>query len=63
MVGFIGMGITLLQMSKVDPTTLKLDRRSTILLQATRRPTELQEKSITGYEEYVLLVGSFWFIY
>jgi hypothetical protein len=37
----------------VDPTTLKLDRRSTILLQATKRPTELQEKSISGFEEYV----------
>lgn len=41
-------------MSKVDPTTLtKLDRRSTILLQAARRPTELQEKSVAGYEEWV----------
>ncbi|KAG8813099.1 hypothetical protein FRC17_001679 [Serendipita sp. 399] len=51
--GFITicLGITLLQMSKVDPTTLKLDRRSTILLQAAKRPTELQEKSITGFED------------
>ncbi|KAG8758755.1 hypothetical protein FRC14_007470 [Serendipita sp. 396] len=47
----ICLGITLLQMSKVDPTTLKLDRRSTILLQAARRPTELQEKSIAGFED------------
>lgn len=47
----ICLGITILQMSKVDPTTLKLDRRSTILLQATRRPTELQEKSISGWED------------
>jgi hypothetical protein len=52
------MGITLLQMSKVDPTTLKLDRRSTILLQATKRPTELQEKSISGFEEYVPFLAS-----
>ncbi|PVG02431.1 DUF803-domain-containing protein [Serendipita vermifera] len=47
----ICMGITILQMSKVDPTTLKLDRRSTILLQANKRPTELQEKSIAGFED------------
>lgn len=47
----ICLGITLLQMSKVDPTSLKLDRRSTILLQAAKRPTELQEKSITGFED------------
>jgi hypothetical protein len=53
LIRYLGMGITLLQMSKVDPTTLKLDRRSTILLQATKRPTELQEKSISGFEEYV----------
>lgn len=32
-----GSGITLLQMSKVDPTKLqKLDRKSTILLQAAK---------------------------
>lgn len=34
---FLGAGITVLQMSKVDPTQLKkLDRRSTMLLQASR---------------------------
>jgi len=39
------LGITLLQMSKVDPTTLsKLDRKSTILLQASRQHTEEAEK-------------------
>jgi hypothetical protein len=50
----ICMGITLLQMSKVDPSTFnssKLDRRSTMLLQASRRGTELQEKSIAGFED------------
>jgi len=47
----VGLGITILQMSKVDPTTLKLDRRSTLLLQANRQHTELQEKSISGFEE------------
>lgn len=40
-----GVGITVLQMSKVDPEKLnKLDRRSTILLQAARQKTEGQEK-------------------
>ena len=39
-------------MSKEDPARLtKLDRKSTILLQASRKPAELQEKSITGLEE------------
>lgn len=38
-------GITILQMSKVDPTKLKgLDRRTTILLQASRQHTEADEK-------------------
>lgn len=38
-------GITILQMSKVDPTKLKgLDRRTTILLQAARQHTEADEK-------------------
>lgn len=38
-------GITILQMSKVDPTKLQgLDRRSTILLQAARQHTEADEK-------------------
>jgi hypothetical protein len=32
----ICLGITLLQMSKVDPSNFKLDRRTTILLQTTR---------------------------
>ncbi|KAF8473782.1 magnesium transporter NIPA-domain-containing protein [Gautieria morchelliformis] len=45
-------GITILQMSKVDPTQLnKLDRRSTILLQAARKNTENTEKSISGTED------------
>jgi hypothetical protein len=39
------LGITLLQMSKVDPNTLtKLDRKSTILMQASRQHTEEAEK-------------------
>ena len=39
-------------MSKVDPTHLtKLDQRSTILLQATRKLTELQEGPTAGWEE------------
>ncbi|KAF8590875.1 DUF803-domain-containing protein [Ramaria rubella] len=45
-------GITILQMSKVDPTSLnKLDRRSTLLLQASRRNTENAEKSLSGNED------------
>lgn len=46
-------GITILQLSKVDPTELKtLDRRSTILLQAAKKETEkLEEKDLTGVEE------------
>ena len=45
-------GITILQMSKVDPTEFKLDRRSTILLQASRKQTEaVEEKSVSGMEE------------
>lgn len=41
----ICLGITLLQMSKVDPKALsKLDRRSTMLLEAGRHPTENEEK-------------------
>ena len=40
-------------MSKIDPTHLtKLDRRSTILLQAARQNTEhVEEKSVTGIED------------
>jgi len=46
-------GITILQMSKVDPESLsKLDRRSTILLKAARSNTEsVEEKSVTGIED------------
>lgn len=49
----ICIGITILQMSKVDPTTLKkLDRRSTILLQAARQKTEAaDEKLPAGFED------------
>ncbi|KAF9010815.1 magnesium transporter NIPA-domain-containing protein [Cyathus striatus] len=48
----ICVGITILQMSKVDPEQLsKLDRKSTILLQAARRQTENQEKDLTGIED------------
>jgi hypothetical protein len=49
----ICVGITILQMSKVDPTQLaKLDRRSTILLQAARAQTEtVDEKGAVGYED------------
>jgi hypothetical protein len=49
----ICVGITILQMSKVDPTQFKnLDRRTTILLQASRKQTEaVEEKSLTGIEE------------
>ena len=48
----ICMGITILQMSKVDPTQLKLDRRSTILLQASRQNTEAaDEKLAAGFED------------
>lgn len=42
------LGITLLQMSKVDPKQLQgLDRRSTMLLAASRHGTESQEKGET----------------
>ncbi|KAH7916611.1 magnesium transporter NIPA-domain-containing protein [Hygrophoropsis aurantiaca] len=49
----ICVGITILQMSKIDPVQLsKLDRKSTILLQAARSNTEsVDEKSITGIED------------
>ncbi|KAF7315609.1 DUF803-domain-containing protein [Mycena indigotica] len=50
----ICVGITILQMSKVDPEELskKLDRRSTILLQAARSQTEaMEEKSMLGVED------------
>ncbi|KXN81559.1 Magnesium transporter NIPA2 [Leucoagaricus sp. SymC.cos] len=49
----ICVGITILQMSKIDPTQLKkLDRRSTILLQAARSQTEnADEKHLSGLED------------
>ncbi|KAI9463355.1 magnesium transporter NIPA-domain-containing protein [Russula earlei] len=48
----ICVGITILQMSKVDPTEFKLDRRSTLLLQAARKQTEaVEEKSLSGVED------------
>jgi hypothetical protein len=49
----ICVGITILQMSKVDPTQFtKLDRRSTMLFQAARNQTEaVEEKSLSGIEE------------
>ena len=48
----ICFGITILQLSKIDPTELRLDRRSTILLQAAQRETEgMDEKSITAVED------------
>lgn len=47
------LGITLLQMSKVDPKALgKLDRKSTILLQASQHQTEEAEKGrVTALED------------
>ncbi|KAF5346710.1 hypothetical protein D9756_010428 [Leucocoprinus leucothites] len=52
----ICVGITILQMSKIDPVQLssniKLDRRSTILLQAARSQTEsIDEKHLSGIED------------
>ncbi|KAL1728117.1 magnesium transporter NIPA-domain-containing protein [Schizophyllum commune] len=49
----ICVGITILQMSKVDPGSLKkLDRRSTMLLQAARSQTEgMDEKDPEAFEE------------
>ena len=49
----ICLGITLLQMSKVDPKQLtKLDRKATIFLEAAHRPTEESEKgNVTAMEE------------
>ncbi|KAG7098209.1 hypothetical protein E1B28_000177 [Marasmius oreades] len=49
----ICVGITILQMSKVDPVQLsKLDRRSTILLQAARQNTQtVDEKGAVGIED------------
>lgn len=49
----ICLGITLLQLSKVDPKQLtKLDRKATIFLQAAHIPTEESEKgNVTAMEE------------
>ncbi|KAG6846421.1 hypothetical protein H0H93_014063, partial [Arthromyces matolae] len=50
----ICVGIVILQMSKVDPQSLssKLDRRSTLLLQAARSQTEgYEEKDALGVED------------
>jgi len=49
----ICFGITILQLSKVDPTQIKvLDRRSTILLQAAKRDTEgVDEKNLSAVED------------
>lgn len=49
----ICLGITLLQLSKVDPKQLsKLDRKSTIFLEAAHRPTEESEKgNVSAMEE------------
>jgi hypothetical protein len=49
----ICIGITILQMSKVDPVSLtKLDRRSTLLLQVARQNTgAAEEKSAAGFED------------
>ncbi|KAF8629284.1 hypothetical protein AX15_003531 [Amanita polypyramis BW_CC] len=50
----ICVGITILQMSRIDPTNLasKIDRRSTILLQAARSRTEsMGEKNLSGFED------------
>ena len=51
----ICVGITILQLSKIDPTQLKvpgLDRRSTMLLQAARSNTEgVDEKNLGAIED------------
>ncbi|KAI0047905.1 DUF803-domain-containing protein [Auriscalpium vulgare] len=49
----ICVGITILQMSKIDPQDFKkLDRRSTMLLQAARAQTEsVDEKNVSGIED------------
>ncbi|KAI0355701.1 DUF803-domain-containing protein [Trametes cingulata] len=49
----ICVGITVLQLSKIDPTQIKaLDRRSTLLLQAAKSNTEgFDEKSIAAVED------------
>ncbi|KAI0644678.1 DUF803-domain-containing protein [Trametes meyenii] len=49
----ICVGITILQLSKIDPTQIKtLDRRSTLLLQAAKSNTEgVDEKSLAAVED------------
>ncbi|KAH9895181.1 magnesium transporter NIPA-domain-containing protein [Cubamyces lactineus] len=49
----ICVGITILQLSKIDPTQIKtLDRRSTLLLQAAKSNTEgIDEKSLAAVED------------
>ena len=49
----ICLGITLLQLSKVDPTTFsKMDRKSTMLFQASKHQTEEAEKGeVTAMED------------
>ncbi|KAI0630136.1 DUF803-domain-containing protein [Trametes polyzona] len=49
----ICVGITVLQLSKIDPTQIKtLDRRSTLLLQAAKSNTEgFDEKSLAAVED------------
>ncbi len=49
----ICVGITVLQLSKIDPTQIKtLDRRSTLLLQAARvNPEDGDEKSLVAIED------------
>ncbi|OSC96565.1 DUF803-domain-containing protein [Trametes coccinea BRFM310] len=49
----ICVGITVLQLSKIDPTQIKaLDRRSTMLLQAAKSNTEgMDEKNLTAVED------------
>ncbi|PIL36270.1 transporter [Ganoderma sinense ZZ0214-1] len=49
----ICVGITVLQLSKIDPTQIKkLDRRSTLLLQAARSNTEgVDEKNLAAVED------------
>ena len=53
-------GITVLQLSKIDPTQIKkLDRRSTLLLQAARTNTEgVDEKDLAAIEDPVLFDDS-----
>ncbi|KAG8684197.1 hypothetical protein FRC08_013817 [Ceratobasidium sp. 394] len=48
----LGAGITILQMSKVDPTTLSgLDRKTTILLAANRSTQDAEKGDLNAVEE------------